>query len=964
MTACGGWSSIPEEVDARTKTEEHYDTPTEMHLDTLARPFYTLQHNRYLSSGSWVAADYESYVELDVQGNRLAVHDARGLIPLTYRYNPLQQPCKTISIDSGTQRVFTDVAGQPIYSWDADNRQFHILYDELRRPLEKWCDDVLLEVMEYGEAQGNGDNHNGKLYLTKDGAGMVTMAQYDFKGNPLRIIREFAEDYTTHPDWNGTVNMEGINYDTQSTYDALSRPVTTTTPDTGITSHTYDAGGNLYSVDIDNVHGLTDDIILEIQYNAKGQRTYVQYNNFTSTQYTYDPLTFRLRRILTIRSTDSKELQDIYYWYDPVGNITLQRDEALQTVFFDKNIAYPENDYTYDALYRLIKAGGREHEGNSAGADADSWNDANRVQLAHTHDETKMRPYVQNYVYDEVGNMLTQQHVAGGSYNWTKNFTIDGSSNRLTAVSSAMSESYNYDSRGNLVYGMSHLGDMSYNALNRLELVANSTGSIITYYQYDAAGQRVRKVTEDNNVNKKHTRKYIGGWEVYSRTDSSSNVEIERETLHIADDTGRVAIIDTPTIDNISSGEHQTLRYQYSNHLGSATLELADDGDVISYEEYYPYGTTSFQSGRSTAETSLKRYRFAAAERDDESGLYYMGARYYVSWLCRWCAPDPINNEWYNLSKGVPNRNTERDWIELTASPYEYTYDNPIRFNDPTGEQPNPLQYLGRLLEIEYQKFKIKPQKNEPHTGNPELKGKEWRTFAIKKPFEKTGGDFQYRSISSTENLGSYAKTVDESLFIGNNTKSSVHVNEKSQFLLNKENVFANDRQLVNHLLGNFIYGKGPENIVFPENGKFSNMLKGSIAVGETLVKWRNENMRDGDYSWGMDTRGQINVGIKEGITSLENFLGSVRLSVETLENGMLRIGIFNITSLTSGDLTKDFTPDILVTPLKSTTRDPNSSNAQTEYSNISQYFSFTISKEEAMKIINRFSPPGNTQSR
>ena len=62
---------------------------------------------------------------------------------------------------------------------------------------------------------------------------------------------------------------------------------------------------------------------------------------------------------------------------------------------------------------------------------------------------------------------------------------------------------------------------------------------------------------------------------------------------------------------------------------------------------------------------------------------------------------------------------------------------------------------------------------------------------------------------------------------------------------MNKENVFANDRQLVNHLLGNFIYGKGPENIVFPENGKFSNMLKGSIAVGETLVKWRNENMRD-----------------------------------------------------------------------------------------------------------------------
>ena len=141
-----------------------------------------------------------------------------------------------------------------------------------------------------------------------------------------------------------------------------------------------------------------------------------------------------------------------------------------------------------------------------------------------------------------------------------------------------------------------------------------------------------------------------------------------------------VSLIDTPTIDNISSGEHQTLRYQYSNHLGSATLELADDGDVISYEEYYPYGTTSFQSGRSTAETSLKRYRFAAAERDDESGLYYMGARYYIPWLARWCAVDPLE------SKYAPQ------------SSYVYCSNNPIKKIDPSGmgeEDNNRIQFKG-----------------------------------------------------------------------------------------------------------------------------------------------------------------------------------------------------------------------------------------------------------------------------
>ncbi len=135
---------------------------------------------------------------------------------------------------------------------------------------------------------------------------------------------------------------------------------------------------------------------------------------------------------------------------------------------------------------------------------------------------------------------------------------------------------------------------------------------------------------------------------------------LERQTVHLADAGGSVAIIDSPVRDDYGTGEVQLVRYQYSNHLGTATLELDDSGDIISYEEYYPFGTTSFQSGRTTAEVSLKRYRFTGKERDEETGMYYHGARYYIPWLCRWSAVDPLEGDY-------------TPW-----SSYNYGFDNPL----------------------------------------------------------------------------------------------------------------------------------------------------------------------------------------------------------------------------------------------------------------------------------------------
>jgi len=158
--------------------------------------------------------------------------------------------------------------------------------------------------------------------------------------------------------------MSELVYTTQTLLDALNRPVEFITPDDGHTFYTYMESGLLDSVAVEDVHTLDTDIINAIEYNAKGQRTKVVYENNTATFYEYDAKTYRVKRIRTLRD-GTDVLQDLKYWYDAVGNITTQKDDAVQTIYFNNTIVDAHNYYTYDALYRLIKAEGREQNGNT-----------------------------------------------------------------------------------------------------------------------------------------------------------------------------------------------------------------------------------------------------------------------------------------------------------------------------------------------------------------------------------------------------------------------------------------------------------------------------------------------------------------------------------------------------------------------------------------------------------------------
>jgi RHS repeat-associated protein len=391
--------------------------------------------------------------------------------------------------------------------------------------------------------------------------------------------------------------------------------------------------------------------------------------------YEYDPYTFRVTRIYSNKG--SNMLQDLNYYYDPVGNITYVEDNATATVYFDNTAVTADNSYTYDALYRLIEASGRELRATNA---SPGYNDSQRtskspvpfVNSTTLTDTNAMRNYTQKYGYDEVGNIMYMRHLVGSTDNWTREFTIDVASNRLLentiGSNSPTIETYTYDNRGNIISGFNHMTGMDYNALNRLEHIEH-TSTTDSYYQYDGAGQRVRKVWRNSTGTLQKTRIYVNGWELYIEKNYTTGVaSLKRHTVQVTDGNRTVMQLD---LEFNSSGSLTGVvaRLQYTNHLGSATIEVEQQaGNVISYEEYYPYGGTSFQSKNTSI--SQKRYRYTGKERDEESGFYYHGARYYVPWLARWCACDPMQSEMI-------------EW-----SPYNYSYDNPIKFTDKTGMQP------------------------------------------------------------------------------------------------------------------------------------------------------------------------------------------------------------------------------------------------------------------------------------
>ncbi|SFV14459.1 SpvB/TcaC N-terminal domain-containing protein [Pseudoduganella namucuonensis] len=707
------------EAAAAAKAAAHADTPSKILLDPLGRGCLHIAHNRAGGADTYPS----TLTEFDIVGQTRQVTDAGGRTVVRYRHDMLGNRISQADMDAGRRWMVADTAGRALCVWDDRGNIRRTRYDALRRPVASLLAEgggpmIMTECTEYGEREpgAEGRNARGKPVRVFDQSGSVITDQYDFKGNLLRKYRRIAREFNVlldHGDGAGAPALEPEGYLSLFRYDALNRPVWLVHPHSdqpnarvNVTAPAFDEGGLLTKVQAwlgkpGQPPPLPNDpatltLVTSVEYDAKGQRRAIAYGNGATTTYAYDPFTLRLAALGTVR-LDGTILQDLRYARDAIGNITSMRDDAQQTVFFRNREVAPEAHYTYDALYRLTEASGREHLGRAGGSPMlHSHGDAGRSGLHSAtpggqfapNDGDAMGRYLEHYLYDAVGNLLEMQHrgedpVHAGwtrAYEYAEASRLDGavSGNRLSATKvGTLTERYStagdgYDSHGCMTH-MPHLQKLEWDYADRLRMTqrqrvdaADTDGEQRdgerTWYTYDTQGQRIRKVTVLATGQVKDQRLYLDGMEFYS---NSIGTVSNTETLHIMDDRQRIAMVETRSA--VAGGDpHPLLRYQLGNQLGSATLELDELAQIISYEEYTPYGSTIYQAVRSRTEAA-KRYRYTGKERDEESGFYYHGARYYIPWLARWASCDPLG-----VQPGHENL-------------YQYVAGEPVGLRDPDG---------------------------------------------------------------------------------------------------------------------------------------------------------------------------------------------------------------------------------------------------------------------------------------
>ena len=457
---------------------------------------------------------------------------------------------------------------------------------------------------------------------------------------------------------------------------------------------------NAYSYDaVSNVLGIKNNAPLPQSGKAGGQMNH---------SYTYDPL-YRLASATgTYNGTDNKSASyTLSMGYDNMHRITSKKQHLSQTgvqfdgtlnAGYDLTYTYQKGDgkkfqldnvrdinyrteetptestninnghkYTYDLNGNLVyintsrvKKDGKEDE--KATEQKYKWDEENRLLAA---DENG---FVSNYWYDADGErtvktsgeneaIYVNSEFSGGNTG-TARFNLYVSP-YLVAGQGGKYTKHIYVGSQRIV---SKLGDLaSYGADPRRIPYAGNEADGLTINYKDKYNQQLQSIKDnykafDQPYNGKDNDDYVNG-QGFCCNDGTPEAAQARAMART-----RVANDNFHDKDNYEKMQF----YYHPDHLGSSSYITNLDGEVAQHIEYVPFGEVFIEERNNTWNTP---YLFNAKEFDEETGMYYYGARYYEPKLSLWMSVDPFAEK-------------ARD-----ISPYVYCNQNPIIMFDPDGKK-------------------------------------------------------------------------------------------------------------------------------------------------------------------------------------------------------------------------------------------------------------------------------------
>ena len=599
----------------------------------------SIENVQAYESGAWVTKKSDSYIYdnqarltsiphtdgtslvyiYDDRDQILTVQDENHTTPNTfYTYDPagrLTRVEQTLAAGRIATTYAYDLAGNLTAVTDPNGNTTTYLYDDFGQMLQQVSPVTGTTTYTYNTA--------GLLTSSTDANGAVTYRTYDVLGRQTltdsrrgtdREIVSFGYDtaglgrlgwmndpsgynayYYTRAGQllSNQKNIEGTLYTIQRyQYDRDGNPTSMTYPSGRIFTYTYDYSGRPLTI---TTPGAT--LVSAASYLPFGPMTALTYGNGSRKEMTYDTrYRVQTNRMLGVFGSP---IALYSYQYDPAGNIT-KIDDLIDASF--------NRQFGYDDLGRLV----------STSTGALLWG-------------------TRTLLYDAMGNL--KKTTLGATINYT------GTLPKITnVVENGVTTPVTYDPAGN---ELSAGKTSTYSPRNYLA----STSNAVMDYRFRYDGRGVRTYTSEDPIPTtgtyvKHYHHYTPDLRFlaridYSVTGTTSSITRSLETIWFAG-------LPVAQIDYNDLG---TLRYTFTDHLGTPTLQTSSTGSIIWQMEREPYGKLyRVRTGKESAQPIRLPGQEMAADGNESYNMF----RWYRSAWGRYTQRDPVGRETYSYASNSP----------------------------------------------------------------------------------------------------------------------------------------------------------------------------------------------------------------------------------------------------------------------------------------------------------------------